>query len=115
MPSKSINGTTIHYTEAGSGPSLLLVHGFPLDSRMWEKQVAELSARYHVLAPDLRGFGRSASNDAFTMESLAEDLHALLVELNVCPVVLAGLSMGGYVALAYAKKYPMDLRGLILL
>jgi pimeloyl-ACP methyl ester carboxylesterase len=115
MPQESVNGTTLHYTEAGTGPNLVLVHGFPLSSLMWEKQIAALADRNRAIAPDLRGFGKSPSNDPFTMESLAEDLHSLLIRLDLCPVVLAGLSMGGYVALAYVKKYPMDLRGLILI
>jgi len=103
------------YAEKGSGPVLVLLHGFPLDSRMWQAQVSELSGRWQVIAPDHRGFGQSRSETPFTIESLADDAHALLRELKALPCVLAGLSMGGYVALAYAKKYPTDLRGLILI
>lgn len=81
---------------------------------MWEAQVAELSGRFRVIAPDLRGFGRSVATDPFTIESLADDLHALLVELGALPCVLGGYSMGGYVALAFVAKFLADLRGLIL-
>lgn len=81
---------------------------------MWDAQVAGLSALHRVITPELRGFGRSKCEDAFTIENLADDLHALLVKLGVLPCALAGLSMGGYVALAYARKYPADLRALIL-
>ena len=115
MKSETANGTTIHYVEAGSGPNLVLVHGYPLNSQMWEKQIEALSDQFHIIAPDLRGFGKSASNEPFTMESIADDLHALLSKLDALPAALAGLSMGGYVALAYAKKYPMDLNALILI
>jgi pimeloyl-ACP methyl ester carboxylesterase len=115
MPHESVNGTTIDYTQAGSGPNLVLVHGFPLSSQMWEKQIAALADRNRVIAPDLRGFGKSPSLDPFTMESLADDVHTLLDRIEALPCVLAGLSMGGYVALAYCKKYPRDLRGLILI
>jgi len=113
MASASVNGTTLHYTEWGAGANIVLVHGFPLDARMWERQ-KPLAGAGHVVMPDLRGFGRSASNDAFTIESLADDVHALLGRIRARPCVLGGLSMGGYVALAYARKFPSDLRGLML-
>jgi 3-oxoadipate enol-lactonase len=115
MPQRSVSGATLNYEERGTGTPLVLLHGFPLDSRIWREQVAALSDRFRVIAPDLRGFGQSKSNDAFTMESLADDVHALLADLRALPCVLGGLSMGGYVALAYAKKYPTDLRGLALI
>jgi pimeloyl-ACP methyl ester carboxylesterase len=82
---------------------------------MWEAQALALAeAGRRVVAPDLRGFGQSRSESTFTLESLADDLHALLGAAGALPCVLAGLSMGGYVALAYARKYPADLRGLVL-
>jgi pimeloyl-ACP methyl ester carboxylesterase len=81
---------------------------------MWDAQVERLSDQYRVIAPDLRGFGRSLRHDPFTIESLADDIHLFLEQLGAVPCVLAGLSMGGYVALAHAQKYPSDLRGLIL-
>jgi 3-oxoadipate enol-lactonase len=102
------------YTDRGRGDPVVFLHGFPLDRRMWEAQTAKLSDHYRVIAPDLRGFGQSRRSDPFTIESLADDTHLFLEQLAATPCVLAGLSMGGYVALAYAKKYPNDLRGLIL-
>jgi pimeloyl-ACP methyl ester carboxylesterase len=102
------------YTDRGRGPALVLLHGFPLDRRIWDAQVGKLSDHYRVIAPDLRGFGQSRRSDPFTIESLADDTHLFLEQLAATPCVLAGLSMGGYVALAYATKYPADLRGLIL-
>jgi pimeloyl-ACP methyl ester carboxylesterase len=115
MPTQSINGANLWYSESGRGPTIVLVHGFPLDSRMWEAQVTTFSSRFRVIAPDLRGFGGSAATDPFTMQSLADDLHGLLAKLNALPCILCGLSMGGYVALAYARKYPSDLRALGLI
>lgn len=114
MPTANIRGTTLNYVDRGRGLPLVLMHGFPLDLRMWDAQVGELSSRWRVIAPDFRGFGQSHSTDAFTTESLADDVHALLEEIRALPCVLAGLSMGGYVALAYVRKYPGDLRALIL-
>jgi 3-oxoadipate enol-lactonase len=104
----------LSYTDRGRGDAVVLLHGFPLDRRMWDAQVERLSQQHRVIAPDLRGFGRSGRSDPFTIESLADDVHLFLEQLVAVPCVLAGLSMGGYVALAYAKKYPSDLRGLIL-
>lgn len=115
MPTHHANGTTLSYTDRGAGPALVLLHGFPLDGRVWDDQTAALSDRYRVIVPDLRGFGQSRSDAPFTIESLADDVHALLAGVGALPCVLGGLSMGGYVALAYAKKYPADLRGLALI
>jgi len=115
MPARTINNTALHYEESGKGTPLVLLHGFPLDGRVWDAQRKSLSDRFRVVAPDLRGFGKSAPATApFTMESLADDVHALLAEIGALPCVLGGLSMGGYVALAYVKKYPGDLKGLAL-
>lgn len=105
---------SLSYTDRGEGIPVVLMHGFPLDRRMWDTQVAELSSSRRVIAPDLAGFGQSQSDEPFTMESQADAVHALLDELGALPCVLAGLSMGGYIALAYACKYPADLRGLML-
>jgi pimeloyl-ACP methyl ester carboxylesterase len=115
MPSANLNGTSLSYEEKGAGPALVLVHGFPLDARVWSAQVSELSSRCRVITPDLRGFGKSTAAGPFTMESAADDLHALLAHVKALPCVLGGLSMGGYIALAYIKKYPTDLRGLALI
>ena len=116
MPASNVNGTSIHYEESGTRtPPIVLLHGFPLDSRVWNAQRSELSRNNRVITPDLRGFGKSLSADSFTMESIADDVHALLKELGALPVILGGLSMGGYAALAYAKKYPTDLKGLLLI
>jgi pimeloyl-ACP methyl ester carboxylesterase len=122
MPERDIGGVKIYYTEQGSAaggggaqkPPLVLVHGFPLDARMWDAQVGALSQDRRVIVPDLPGFGRSKSDAPFTLASLADSLHALLSAVGAIPCVLAGLSMGGYMALAYVKKYAADLRGLIL-
>jgi 3-oxoadipate enol-lactonase len=115
MPTQSINGTTIHYVDKGAGQPLVLLHGFPLDSRMWEAQINDLSTRFRVIAPDFRGFGKSAAGGPFTVPSLAEDIHALLASVNIFQPVIAGLSMGGYVVMNYARKFPSALRGLILI
>jgi pimeloyl-ACP methyl ester carboxylesterase len=110
-----VNNVTFHYAERGHGTPIVLVHGFPLDGRIWESQLESLGDRYRVIAPDLPGFGQSVCSEPFTIESLADDLHALLRAIGALPAILAGLSMGGYVALAFARKYPADLRALGLI
>jgi 3-oxoadipate enol-lactonase len=105
----------LHILERGTGPALVLLHGFPLDCRVWDQQVAELSDEYRVIAPDLPGFGQSPSIGKFTMESLADVVHQALTELGALPCVLGGLSMGGYVSQAFVAKYVRNLRGLMLI
>jgi pimeloyl-ACP methyl ester carboxylesterase len=106
------------YRAGMEGPVLLFVHGFPLNHAQWENQFLHFAASYRVIAPDLRGLGgsRITGNDAMvTMEQHADDLNALLEELHITePVVLIGLSMGGYVAWQMVKKYPQRLRSLVL-
>jgi pimeloyl-ACP methyl ester carboxylesterase len=114
LPIQSINGFDLSYTETGTGPTLVLLHGFPLDARAWHGVADLLASRFRVIMPDLRGFGASASDAPFTIESLADDVFAFLQAKNLGGVILGGLSMGGYVALAFAKKYPQALRGLLL-
>jgi 3-oxoadipate enol-lactonase len=103
--------------DRGSGPVLLFVHGFPLDHTMWRWQVDEFSARYRVLAPDLRGFGKSQLGDEkmVTMRRYADDLAAMLDRLGIREkIVFIGLSMGGYVAWQCWQKYADRLAGLVL-
>jgi 3-oxoadipate enol-lactonase len=114
MPLQQIHGTSIFYIEQGNGIPLVLVHGFPLNQRVWQSQRADLARVCRVITPDLRGFGQSPDGGAFSIESLADDLREFLSRIGALPCVLGSLSMGGYVSLAFAKKYAKDLRGLIL-
>ena len=117
MPEITINDREVFYREQGSGSVALFVHGFPLDSTMWLEQLAALSDVRRCVAPDLRGFGRSAPSirPVLGMEDHALDLVALIDALGVEQVDLVGLSMGGYVALAFAEHYPERLRTLALI
>jgi pimeloyl-ACP methyl ester carboxylesterase len=111
------NGIRIHYTIEGDGPPVVLLHGFPLDRSMWEPQVRALSRDYRVIAPDLRGLGATQLDnvDTSSMELMADDVRALLERIGVRqPVVLGGLSMGGYVALAFWRQRPEQVRALFL-
>lgn len=117
MPIANVNRNAMHYVDKGDGAAgtIVLLHGFPLNGAMWKPQVEVLSAKWRVIAPDFRGFGESAETGPFSIEGLADDVHALAKELGLHKFFLAGLSMGGYVALAYVKKYAATLRGLMLL
>ena len=102
--------------DQGHGVPLLLVHGFPLDHSMWAGQIEGLSDSCRVIAPDLRGFGRSdVTVGSVTMAQMADDLAALLdgLEINE-PVVFCGLSMGGYVGWEFFQRHHERLRGLVL-
>ena len=104
-----------HWTDQGQGLPLVFVHGFPLSRACWQPQVDDLSSSFRVIAPDLPGFGgRQAAPAGATMDSLADDVASLLANLGTEPVVLAGHSMGGYIALAFARRHPELLRGLVL-
>jgi len=101
------------------GKPVVLLHGFPMDSRIWQGRagvsgvVERLVGR--VITVDLFGFGRSTNSQPFTIDSVAIELHRKLKEMNALPCVLAGLSMGGYLALSFAAQFPQDLAGLVLI
>lgn len=109
-----INDIEISYRDRGSGLPILFVHGFPLDGTLWQPQLEGLSDDYRVIVPELCGFGESTPSQKATMEQYADDVHALLDELEVGHVVLVGLSMGGYITFAFYRKYPDRVRGLVL-
>ena len=100
----------------GTGPPILLVHGFPLDHSMWQHQVSYLAERYQVIAPDLRGFGLSQRGTAeLTMSQFAEDLAELLRQVvGEQPICFCGLSMGGYIAWEFHRSFPGRISQLIL-
>ncbi len=116
MPTAHLNGTELHYRDAGSGSdAVLLLHAFPLHSGMWAHLVAALEKRHRVIAPDYRGLGKSGvPTEATTMALVAEDLRALLAHLRIERVAVAGLSMGGYAALELWRQAPGLFRGLAL-
>jgi pimeloyl-ACP methyl ester carboxylesterase len=108
-------GTPLAFDRMGDGPPLVLLHAFPFDRVVWATQRA-LADRFTLLLPDLPGFGHSpAPADGWTVDSAADLLADWLTGVGVIgPVALGGLSMGGYVALAFARRHPDRLRALIL-
>jgi 3-oxoadipate enol-lactonase len=115
MPAISVNGVTLSYEEAGSGQAIILLHGYPFNRSMWREQVEALSPKYRVITPDLRGLGESSGTDEpATMAQMASDVAALMDHLGIDRAVIGGLSMGGYVALAFYRRHELRVRALVL-
>jgi pimeloyl-ACP methyl ester carboxylesterase len=116
MKAISFQNKSISYTIAGEGPCLVLLHGFPMDQRVWEKTSMHLSAYYKTICVDLPGFGQSDILDEIhSMSLMAQAVQAVLVYEKIEKCVLVGHSMGGYVSLEFASQFPEMLKGLILL
>ena len=126
-----VRGLEMAYVDAGDGPLVLLLHGYPFDKSMWSEQLAAIAAAgFRAIAPDLRGLGetvaptlagdsageshRLKSVPLATMDEMARDAAALLDHLGVEKAVICGLSMGGYVAFEFAHLFPSRVRGLVL-
>jgi pimeloyl-ACP methyl ester carboxylesterase len=98
---------TPYFRELGSGPPVILLHGFPFTQQVWDSFAHKLSQNFHVITPDLPGFGKSPLPDGqLTVGAVAEILIHWLREKNISNAVLIGHSLGGYVTLAMAKKAP---------
>jgi pimeloyl-ACP methyl ester carboxylesterase len=107
----------LHVREAGEGVPLVLLHAFPLSSAMWLHQRETLSSVCLVVTPDLRGFGGSPlpeDGEAPSMDVMADDVATTIKALGLDDVVLVGLSIGGYIAMAFWRRHPHLLRGLVL-
>jgi len=112
-----VDGLKLYYVDVGprSGPTVVLIHGFPLSSDMWASQIRALKGAYRVVAFDLRGQGRSDVGDGqFTLEFLVDDLIALLDKLKIERAILCGLSMGGYVSLRAIERHTNRVCALVL-
>lgn len=129
MQTYTISDTSLAVQERivpGDGPPVLFLHGFPFDHSIWNRTFDALghcrsktgNGQWRLIAPDLRGLGRSPLPDGAgptTMEKFADDLNLLLEAMKVEEkIVLVGLSMGGYVAMQFARKYADQLAGLVL-
>ena len=113
-----VKETPLYVAVRGHGPAITLVHGFPLSHRIYDTQFRSLSHQYRVIVPDLRGFCKSPlgmSPEEVTIETYADDVAAILDTLGVEKTILGGLSMGGYIAFAFWRKYPERVQGLILM
>jgi len=111
---KSINNGNITWLDEGKGATIVLIHGFSENAALWEKQTTQLQEHYRIIVPDLPGTALSPLHTPLTIESMAEYVYAILLAENISEAVLIGHSMGGYIALALAEKYPSLVKGLVL-
>ncbi len=117
MPTLDRNGVQIYYEVHGSGPAVLLTHGYSATAEMWKPQIDPLSQRYRLILWDMRGHGQSDSpNDpaAYSEEATVGDMAALLNACGVDQAVCGGLSLGGYMSLAFHFEHPERVKGLML-
>jgi pimeloyl-ACP methyl ester carboxylesterase len=96
----------------GKGPAVVLIHGFAENNQIWEQQQAYLSEQFYVISPDLPGSGKTPLTENLSIESMADYVYTVLQTDGIEHAVIIGHSMGGYVALALAEKYPAMVKGL---
>jgi pimeloyl-ACP methyl ester carboxylesterase len=104
----------LHYTTCGAGQAVVLVHGFPDDGGIWAGISDVLSDKYKVFSPDLPGAGGSALSGSVSLVQMATDIKNMVDAEGIKKIVIAGHSMGGYVALAFARNFPEYVAGLSL-
>jgi 3-oxoadipate enol-lactonase len=115
MSKIQVDNIQIAFDDSGTGPAVVLLHGFPFNRSLWNEQVAVLSGSHRVITPDLRGFGDSdAAEGPAAMSRMAEDVVKLMDALGISNATIGGLSMGGYVVLAFFKLFPERVKALVL-
>jgi pimeloyl-ACP methyl ester carboxylesterase len=111
-----VNGTTLYYVRGGTGPAVILLHGFPEDWYEYHRVMPLLARHFAVMAVDLRGIGRStATPDGYDAANMAEDVYQLVEHLHLEHVYVVGHDIGGMVAYAFVRRYPESSRGVMLL
>lgn len=117
MPTINRDGVNIYYEDHGTGPAVLLSHGYSATTRMWAGQVEALKDRYRVITWDMRGHGQSDSPDdpkAYSEAATVDDIAGILNHLGIDKAVIGGLSLGGYMSLAFNLAHPSMVRALML-
>ena len=118
MPKINRDGVEIYYEVHGSGPPLLLTHGYSSTSQMWQGQVAALSKNHKLVLWDMRGHGRSgypADQTGYSEALTVADIAALLDAIGADSAIIGGLSLGGYMSLAFYRAYPERVRALLII
>lgn len=111
-----VNGTTLHYVRGGTGPAVILLHGFPQDWYEFHEVMPRVAQGFTVVAVDLRGIGGSkATPGGYDAANLAKDIRGLAQQLKVERPYLVGHDIGGMVAYAFARLYPEGTRGVMIL
>jgi pimeloyl-ACP methyl ester carboxylesterase len=118
MPKLDRDGVKLHYEVHGSGPTLLLTHGYSSTSAMWKGQIEALSKHHQLVLWDMRGHGQSDYPDdpaAYSEALTVADMAALLDEIGAESAIVGGLSLGGYMSLAFYRVYPERVRALLII
>ena len=118
MPTIDRDGVKIYYEVHGSGPPLLLTHGYSSTSGMWQGQIAALSKRHQLILWDMRGHGQSAYPEqasAYSEALTVADMAALLDAVGARQAIVGGLSLGGYMSLAFYRAHPERVRALLII
>ena len=112
----NVNGVKLHYLVAGKGDPVILLHGYAENSHMWRPLMVELAKTHTVIAPDLRGFGRSSKPlTGYDKKTMAQDVHALAISLGFRRAIIVGHDIGLMVAYAYAAQYPNEVERIALM
>ena len=112
------DGVKLYYEVHGAGPALLLTHGYASSCRMWTGQIGILAPHFQLILWDMRGHGRSdypAAPDAYSEEATLADMAALLDAVQARSAVIGGLSLGGYMSLAFQRQWPERVRALLII
>ena len=110
-----VNNISLAFNDLGTGLPLVFLHAFPLNRTMWADQEKALSTQFRVITIDLRGHGESdAPLWHYSLDQAADDVCGLMDHLSIRQPILVGLSMGGYIALAFYRKYAERVKGLVL-
>ena len=118
MPKIDRDGVKLHYEVHGSGPALILTHGYSSTSAMWEGQIGALSKHHQLVLWDMRGHGQSDYPDdpsAYSEAHTVADMAALLDEVGARHAIVGGLSLGGYMSLAFYRAHPGRVRALLII
>jgi pimeloyl-ACP methyl ester carboxylesterase len=118
MPKLNRDGVNIHYEVHGSGPPLLLTHGYSSTSAMWQGQIAALSKQHKLILWDMRGHGQSdypGDAAAYSEALTVGDMAALLDKADAPRAIVGGLSLGGYMSLAFYRAHPERVRALLII
>src|SRR5467141_4885845 len=118
MPKLNRDGVNIYYEVHGSGPALLLTHGYSSTSAMWQGQIEALSKHHRLVLWDMRGHGQSDYPDdpgAYSEALTVADMAALLDEVGATSAIVGGLSLGGYMSLAFYRAHPERVSALLII
>lgn len=117
MPKLNRNGVGIHYEVHGKGPAILLTHGYSSTARMWDGQIPSLSRDHTLILWDMRGHGESdypSDASRYSEEETVADMAAILDAAGAGPSVIGGLSLGGYMSLAFHRAHPQRVKALLI-